>query len=199
MAPRRTSVDIAVEREAVGEDGVSRTYRLAETIALDAAQPSLSSDELRARYRALSEELDRAIPAGAAAPAARPDRPLAELVETYRPRQRELLDLLRSEGELTLEEFTRLQRYLDERAAGVAGEIPEAERPIAAAPIGVDRTPATPRAVPELLRLYKIESLKQAGAVRARRQISYEEYMALKRHFGPPEERHDAPTSAGTP
>jgi hypothetical protein len=37
--------------------------------------------------------------------------------------------------------------------------------------------------VPELLRTFQIETLRQAGAVRARRQISFEEYMALKRHF----------------
>jgi hypothetical protein len=47
----------------------------------------------------------------------------------------------------------------------------------------LDRTPSSPRPVDELVRTYRIESIKQAGAVRARRQISYEEYMALKRHF----------------
>ena len=30
---------------------------------------------------------------------------------------------------------------------------------------------------------YAVDSLKQAGAVRARREISFAEYMALKRHF----------------
>jgi hypothetical protein len=39
------------------------------------------------------------------------------------------------------------------------------------------------RPVPELLRTFQIASLRQAGAVRARRQISFAEYMALKRHF----------------
>lgn len=197
MPQRRSSVDLAVEREVVDADGVARRYRLTETVLIDPAAPPIPPEELRARYRALADELDRALPAGAAAAAERPDRTLAELVETYRPRQRELLDLLRSEGELTSEEFVRLQRYLDERATGSAGEIPEAERPIAAAPLGADRSPSAPRAVPELLRLYHIESLKQAGAVRARRQISYEEYMALKRHFAPDEPPAESPGRAG--
>jgi hypothetical protein len=37
--------------------------------------------------------------------------------------------------------------------------------------------------VEELLHTYQITSLRQAGAVRARRQISFDEYMSLKRHF----------------
>ena len=199
MAARRSSLELTVEREVVGDDGVARRYRLSEMVTIEPGASAPAPEELRGRYRALSEELDRALPHGAPAAAARPDRTLAALVEPYRPRQRELLDLLRSEGELTMEEFTRLTRYLDERATGSAGEIPEAERPIAAAPIGADRAPSAPRPVAELIRLYQIGSLKQAGAVRARRQISYEEYMALKRHFSPAEPTPDAVGPGGAP
>ena len=134
----------------------------------------------------------------------RPDRELTELVETYRPRQSELVDLLRDEGELTAVEHGRLREYL---AAGTTrlpdrsfedapasarspasrdGPAPTMAPPLAAAPLESDRTPSTSRPVPVLLEQYQISSLKQAGAVRARRQISYEEYMALKRHFGGP-------------
>jgi hypothetical protein len=62
------------------------------------------------------------------------------------------------------------------------------DRPLAAAPVGVDRSLPPARPVADLLREFGITSLKQAGAVRARRQISFAEYMALKRHFesGPP-------------
>ncbi len=131
----------------------------------------------------------------AAAPLARPDRDLRELIETYRPRQPELVDLLRDEGELTPTEHVRLRTHL---AGGSSSEppsrgrppvpveeprLPYADRPIASAPIEAG-APAPPgRPVPELLRVYEITSLKQAGAVRARRQISFAEYMALKRHF----------------
>lgn len=175
-------MDLTVEREVVGEDGVARRYRLTATFDAGASEGPLPSDELRDRFKALAQELDHAVPSGAAEPG-RPDRSLPELVETYRPRQRELIDLLLAEGEVSEEEAARLRTYLEERATGVSSEVPITERPIAAAPLASDRAPTTSRPVPELLRLYKIESLRQAGAVRARRQISYEEYMALKRHF----------------
>ena len=184
-------MDLTVEREVVGEDGVTRRFRLAATFDADPSGAPVPPDELRDRFKALAEELDHAVPSGGAG-AGRPDRSLAELVETYRPRQRELIDLLRAEGEVSDEEAARLRTYLEERATGVSSEVPITERPIAAAPLASDRAPATSRPVPELLRLYKIESLRQAGAVRARRQISYEEYMALKRHFAVADTAADA-------
>jgi hypothetical protein len=117
-------------------------------------------------------------------------RPLEELVETYRPRQAELVDLLREDGEISAPEAELLNGYLA-RLGGAAtpedllpaGIPPPTDRPIAAMPLEVDRAPVVPRPVGQLLDQYRIESLKQAGAVRARRQISFEEYMALKRHF----------------
>lgn len=125
----------------------------------------------------------------AAIPAARPDRPLDELVQTYRPRQRELIDLLRDEHELTDGEHARLVGYLsggaDAPRAASPAPPPEryVDRPIAAAPIGVERPSEPTRPVADLLREYQIGSLRQAGAVRGRREISFAEYMALKRHF----------------
>lgn len=155
-------------------------------------RPAEGWPELSAR---LQEALD-AIAAEVAPPASGAggsDRPLEELVETYRPRQPELLELLRDEGEITVLEYERLRTHLEHAGAGdgpdpqafrtAGGEPPVTERPIAAAPLAQDRTPSTPRPAADLIRLYRIESIKQAGAVRARRQISYEEYMALKRHF----------------
>jgi hypothetical protein len=135
----------------------------------------------------------------AALPATRADRPLAELVETYRPRQRELVDLLRDDGEITPTEHVELVQYLaaapsSAAPAPVVAPPPEPSRfdqPIAAVPIAAERTSDVARSVAELIRQYQIASLKQAGAVRARRQISFEEYMALKRHFQP----LDAPAS----
>jgi hypothetical protein len=184
---RRTEVDLAVERDVEGEDGVTRRYRMTSRLVLDPPDGPVPEEELKERFRALTEELDRLVPAGRGGDGVREERSTTELVETYRPRQVELLDLLREEGEISAGEFTRLRQYLSDRPGGVAPEIPVTDRPIAAAPLAVDRSPIVPRSTRELLELYRIESLKQAGAVRARRQISYEEYMSLKRHFAPVE------------
>ncbi|HXQ93817.1 MAG TPA: hypothetical protein VN864_01410 [Thermoplasmata archaeon] len=181
MTLRRTEVELAVERDVADADGIVRRFRIVGRYPVEGASPT--PEELAPLLRALSEELDRSLPAGTPV-VARADRPLSELVETYRPRQPELLDLLLEDHELTDGEFSLLHRYLVERATPAPVEPVPTDRPIAAAPLAQDRTPITPRPVDELLRLYRIESLKQAGAVRAHRQISYEEYMALKRHFG---------------
>ena len=153
--------------------------------------PEGSGPDHAALARALDDlqaDLDGLLgPLLAAAPAARPDRDLTELVETYRPRQRELVDLLLDEGELTSGEHARLVDYLSappapaEAAAAPPGRA--VETPLAAVPAVVARSEDEGRPVPELLRLYQITSLKQAGAVRGRREISFSEYMALKRHF----------------
>jgi hypothetical protein len=139
--------------------------------------------ELAETFGGLIAQLDRAI---ALLPNSRPriDRELGELIDTYRPRQPELIDLLRDEGELTTHEHELLQAHL--RATPLEGNATPTSftrAPIAALPLSNDRTTATPRSIPDLLAEYQITSLKQAGAVRARRQISYDEYMALKRHF----------------
>jgi hypothetical protein len=178
---RRTQIELAVERDVADADGIVRRFRLVGHYPIDGTDPT--PEELAPILRSLSEELDRSLPAGTSS-SGRPDRSLTELVETYRPRQPELLDLLLEDREITDGEFTLLQRHLAEKGSAASAEPLPTDRPIAAAPLALDRTPITPRPIDELLRLYRIESLKQAGAVRARRQISYEEYMALKRHFG---------------
>jgi len=168
-------------------------------VAPDGSGPDHS--ELARALDDLRADLDGLVgPLLAAAPAARPDRDLTELVETYRPRQRELVDLLLGEGELTVGEHARLVEYLGAPPAPAEPPLPPPERrvetPIAAAPILAGRAEEAARPVPELLRTYQIGSLKQAGAVRARREISFAEYMALKRHFQEAEasaERRGAP------
>jgi hypothetical protein len=181
---RRTGLDLTVEREVVDAEGNPKRFRLTGRFDVDPDGVPPTPEEVREQLRSLSEELDRGIPQGLApALPKRPDRPLAELIETYRPRQVELLDLLLDEGEITEGECGRLRQHLAERAVAAAPDMAVIDRPIAAAPLAFDRAPTVPRPVPELLELYRIESLKQAGAVRGRRQISYEEYMALKRHF----------------
>ncbi len=182
---RRRPVEITLERSvAEPAGGPPITVRVSATVDETPGEPATALPAEVARLRAALDQAVESIRPGASQPA-RPDRLLEELVETYRPRQPELLDLLREEGELTSPESEprRRHRASPTPARPPAGGVPITERPIAAAPIETDRAPTTPRPVEELLRLYQIASLKQAGAVRARRQISFEEYMALKRHF----------------
>lgn len=186
MTSASAPYDLTLERTVVDANGQSVTVRVARRV--EPGAPGTESERRAAAISQLTEELAAAvalIAPGASAPP-RPDRSLAELIDAYHPRQAELLDLLRDEGELSSAEYDRLRAHLATPApqpppAGV----PITERPIAAAPLENDRAPTIPRPIEELLRTYQIASLKQAGAVRARRQISYDEYMALKRHFTP--------------
>ena len=205
MSPRRRDLELSVERP-LGPDRGGATVRL--TVRFDPGEDGAgpSAAELARELEALTEELNALVGLPIAATAiGHAERELTELVETYRPRQRELIDLLLDEGELTVGEHARLVEYLatggpsPPAKPSAPSPIPETERLIATVPI--DRAPATgarpgappavvstrpggtPRTVAELLRTYEITTLRQAGAVRARRQISFAEYMALKRHF----------------
>lgn len=206
MTVRRRDLELSVERPLGPDRTGSGTVRL--TVRFEPGEDGVgpSPAELAHELEALTEELNALIGLPlAASPIGRADRELAELVETYRPRQRELVDLLLEEGELTAKEHARLVEYLGAGEPASPGRpttpsaVPETERLIATVPI--DRAPAapvlpgtgtepgparpggTPRTVAELLRTYEITTLRQAGAVRAKRQISFAEYMALKRHF----------------
>jgi len=186
---RRREIELTVERPLRPDDPSGGTVRLSAKFELPPdGSTGPDHSELARAFDDLQADLDGLVgPPLAAAPAARPDRGLTELVETYRPRQRELVDLLLGEGELTAGEHARLVEYLGAPPAPAEPPSPPPERridaPIAAAPIVAGRADEGARTVPELLRLYQIGSLKQAGAVRARREISFAEYMALKRHF----------------
>jgi len=186
---RRREVELSVERPLGPEPSAGGTVRLSARFEVGEDDSGPSSSELAQALDSLKADLEALVgPPIAAAPVARADRELTELVETYRPRQRELIDLLRGEGELTVGEHARLSEYLTLRQK----EPPEvstvrsgsvSDRPIAAMPLAADRPPEAVRPVSELLQTYQISSLRQAGAVRARRQISFAEYMALRRHF----------------
>src|SRR5579871_2405557 len=184
---RRRTLSLSVEREQPGPAGEPERIRLSaelEVAGPDAGGPT--PEQLREALAQLRSELDAvvgpAVPTGPAVP-----RSLEELVQAYRPRQPELVELLRAEHEISDAEAELLRSYLAHGEPPASPERaplpPPTDRPLAAMPLANDRTPSTPRSVAQLLELYRIESLKQAGAVRARRQISYEEYMALKRHF----------------
>ena len=201
MPARRRETELSLERPLGPGGPAEGVVRLSIRLesAPDGSPPT--PRELAEALDGLRADLDALVGAPLAAlPASRVDRPLTELVETYRPRQRELIDLLRDEGEITMAEHGRLVDYLVAGAPEVRPASPEPaprfDQPISAVPIAVERAPERPaeklRTVAELIREYQIASLKQAGAVRARRQISFAEYMALKRHFQPAE-----PSSSG--
>jgi hypothetical protein len=194
--PRRPrEIELSVERP-LGPDGPqSGVARLTARFAIGPGEEPPTASELAKALDDLRADMDGLVGAPiAGVPIGRADRDLTELVGAYRPRQRELVDLLRDEGEITPGEHALLVQYL--AAGGItaapAAEAPPppapepmADRPLAAMPIGVDRPAGSGggRPVAELLHAYQISNLKQAGAVRARRQISFAEYMALKRHF----------------
>ncbi len=196
MTARRREIELSLERPlgaGTGEGGVLR-LSLRFEVGEDGKGPT--PGELAAALDGLRADLTGLVGSPiAAVPIARGDRELTELVETYRPRQRDLVDLLLADGEITAGEHRRLTEYLalrpktSDEAPVARRPVPSiAEAPIAAVPIaaerpGGDRPPEPIRSVPELLESYQIASLRQAGAVRARRQISFGEYMALKRHF----------------
>ncbi|MGD1098893.1 MAG: hypothetical protein ABR888_00895 [Thermoplasmata archaeon] len=188
MPIRRREIELTVERPLRPGDPAGGSVRLSARFELPPDGSGPDHSELARAFDDLRADLDGLVGLPLAAlPATRPDRDLTELVETYRPRQRELVDLLLGEGELTEGEHARLAEYLSAPPAPAEVPSPPPERrfdtPIAAVPIVVGRADDGARPVSELLRLYQIISLKQAGAVRARQKISFSEYMALKRHF----------------
>ena len=193
MTVRRRETELSLERPLGPEGPAGGVVRLSARLETDPAGAGPSPSELAEALDALKADLDALLGVPLAGlPATRPDRELSELIDTYRPRQRELVDLLRDEGEITSVEHGRLVDYLATSAVGSRPTplpehrpAPRFDQPIAAVPISAERPPEPARPVAELLRQYQITSLKQAGAVRARRQISFEEYMALKRHFQP--------------
>jgi hypothetical protein len=200
VALRRREVELALERPLDPGNPAAGAARISARFDVTGDGPTPA--QLAEALDGLKAELDALVGVPLAAlPGLRPDRELTELVETYRPRRRELIDALRDDGELTRGEHERLAGYLAGIGA-VPAPVPAAtpeptfDRPIAAVPIAANRTSDHSRPVETLLRDYQIASLKQAGAVRARREISFEEYMALKRHFqrdGAP----GAPASSG--
>ncbi len=213
MTPRRKELELTIERELpAGRDGVPRRARLTARFSSDSPEEAPTPEELGEALRSLVEQLERAAGAvsGAAPPGegARRERELQELLDTYRPRQVELVELLHADGSVTDHEAELLHGFLatgrPKQRTPSTGPGGRSLPPLSPAPSGA--TPAAgsaarspTRSVEELLRTYQIASLRQAGAVRARRQISFDEYMALKRHFASEEPMSEAePRSPAT-
>ncbi len=214
MTTRRRQVELSVERPlgARGPDGA--VARLSATFDAGPNGEGPSPQELATALDELVQQLEGVLgPSLGALPAQRTDRELEELVETYRPRQRELVDALLADGEITAGEHASLVAALPvspasrRPASSPPSERPApsalpgaAETPLAAVPIAAEPRLPPARPVPELLRAFQISNLRQAGAVRARRQISFAEYMALKRHFESTEASSGGPAPrAGEP
>jgi hypothetical protein len=208
VVARRRHVELSVERPLDARAGAGSVARLSAVFEVGADGEGPTPAELSRALDDLVRDLGGLLgPPTASGPGGRTDRGLEELVETYRPRQRELVDLLLADGEITPAEHASLVASLGAHPPSAAGSPAPAaelgsvgETPIAAVPLSAEPRLPPSRPVPELLRTFQITTLRQAGAVRARRQISFAEYMALKRHFesAGPAEGSD-PTRAGQP
>lgn len=181
MALRRTHLELSVERPlGRGADPSEGIVRISSRFEVIGEEPSI--EELQRALDRLRTELGQLT-----VYTSRADRTLDELVETYHPRQVELLDLLKDEGEITPVEFDRLKAHLAGGASPVAVAAPPPHPSPSTARGGpLERPGGAARNVEALLRDFRIENLRQAGVVRARREISFDEYMALKRHFEAP-------------
>ncbi|MDE1820140.1 MAG: hypothetical protein KGJ23_07650 [Euryarchaeota archaeon] len=196
MPGKPQGITVSVEEEALpAGDTPARRVHLAMTLQ-PAEGAEVTTEEVQAAVKLLSHHLESAIatlseggPSGAGP---RPDRPLPDLLETYRPRNLELVDALLWEGELTPTEHQVLQaavRTPPERASKgpppKTAPPPEAPlatiAPSASSSQGPART--SPRSVDALLRELDLKDMRDANRARGRRMISYEEWAALKSHF----------------
>jgi hypothetical protein len=182
MAPRRKEYELSVAQALPASgDGAPRRVRLTARFPGEPTEGEPDDAELARSLREIADRLARASETahvGRPPSEARAERTLDELLETYRPRQMELVELLHADGEISTAEYELLRTRM-------AGDRPAPDASVAPLPVRAspDAPRSTGRPVEVLLRSYQITSLRQAGAVRARRQISFEEYMSLKRHF----------------
>lgn len=177
-----------MERELLDGSGRPRRVRLAA--GFDPKDELPSDAEIAGALAEIEAAFDRARAAmGWREPPGRAERQLGELLDTYRPRQASLVEALRADGELSEREAELVLAHLGQ--GGGTPPPPTEEATPELVPAGgagpsvgaVAERGGGPRSVADLLRVYRIETLRQAGAVRAQRQISFDEYMALKRHF----------------
>lgn len=143
MPPRRKEVELSVER-TVGSplDPRGEVVRLSARFDVPPGSDGPSPQELEEVLQNLRDQLDRlpGVSSGA-------DRTLEELIQAYRPRQAELVDLLRAEGEITAGEHELLRTYVakhaTERGEPVAPPTAAAARP--APPSATARGPGAGR------------------------------------------------------
>ncbi len=113
MPAKRSEVTVTLEEEvpARGEAPVRRVQ--VSTTLRPADSDEVSPEDVAGAVRALSGHIKSAVgtleEASGAPSGPRPDRPLADLVQTYRAKSPELVDALLWEGELTPTEHQALQ------------------------------------------------------------------------------------------
>ncbi len=158
---KRVGLELSVERATPSTDGRAPSIaRLSVRFELNPADSRPSVDELHDALAELDRDLGEAVARLSRGSSQSADRPLAELIETYHPRQVELIELLRSDGELSDGEATALRRHLSPPVAS-AGEPParlgtsvdtHPSRPIEGGAASIDdRIPPNPRSVEDLL------------------------------------------------
>ena len=151
MPAKRSEVTVTLEEEvpARGEAPVRRVQ--VSTTLRPADSDEVSPEDVAGAVRALSGHVKSAVgtleEASGAPSGPRPDRPLADLVQTYRAKSPELVDALLWEGELTPTEHQALQaavrqhRATPTRTAPAPSPSPPTSPAHAAAPAPSARAP----------------------------------------------------------
>lgn len=200
MPARRKDLTVSLEQEVPSSEGEApRRLRVAMTLEPGEdgkVSPSETSEAVRELSDLLQSSASSLASASGSSTGPRPDRSLSELVQTYRPRDLELLDALLWEGEITPTEHELLRSQLPKPGA-VATTAPSPSTEVPASPTPAPTsTPAPARPVPasgtarpsarsvdQLLRELGIQDLRDVNRARGREMISYEEWAALKAHF----------------
>ena len=180
--PRRVRVSLLLQPPAEGSLGPADIQKAAEELKAHLAT-------LRSALAGAGSEGLPGLP--------HPDRPLEELLETYRPRSEGLVDALLWEGQLTPTEHSSLKEHLS-RTSIPPPPKPQAP-PLPTSPPPASRTVERPRAVgrppEEILRQLNLRDLKDVNRARARELVTYDEWIALKKYL---QERASGPSAGET-
>ena len=179
--PRRVRVSLRLQPPAEGSLGPADIQSAAEELKAHLAT-------LRSALVGAGSEGLPVIP--------HPDRPLEELLETYRPRSEGLVDALLWEGQLTPTEHSALKEHLS-RAPLPPSPKPQAPpAPSPPPPPPASRTVERPRPAgrspEEILRQLNLRDLKDVNRARARELVTYDEWIALKKYL---QERASGPSA----
>ncbi len=205
MPARRKDVTVSLEQEVPSGEGEA-PRRIRVTMTLEPGEdgkvaPAETAEAIQTLSSVLESSASSLALASGGTTGPRPDRSLSELVESYRPRDLQLLDALLWEGEITPTEHEMLRSQLPKPGA-VAAKVPLPSKevapspppsptpaptspPTAARPAASATGTARPsaRSVDQLLRELAIQDLRDVNRARGRELISYDEWAALKAHF----------------
>lgn len=211
MTARRSDLELSLEEDIPGVgEAPPRRLRVSLTLHASDGQEPTETEVAEAteilRQRLASARQSLASHEGGWVGAPRPDRPVGDLIELYRPKSLDLVDALLWEGDLTPTEHAALAQHVRGLGEVPAREPPAPRRapatpsPTAAPPPtpspSPSRPPAAARGTEELIAMLRLQSLQDVNRARAQRAISYDEWFALKKHFV---DRHQAPVSPAPP